>query len=41
MYKFFHIFFVNFVSSCARYIHGEPMCTGYVTKRGEARKIAY
>jgi hypothetical protein len=22
--------FVNFVSSCARYVHGESMCTGYV-----------
>jgi hypothetical protein len=23
-------FFVNFVSSCARYVNGEPIYTGYV-----------
>jgi hypothetical protein len=23
-------FFVNFVSTCARYVHGESLCTGYV-----------
>jgi hypothetical protein len=26
----FFKFFVNFVSSCAQYVHGESMCTGYV-----------
>jgi hypothetical protein len=25
----FLIFFVNFVSSCIRYVHDEPMYTGY------------
>jgi hypothetical protein len=29
MYNFFQ-FFLNFVNSCTRYVHGEPMCTGYV-----------
>jgi hypothetical protein len=29
MYEIFR-FFVNFVSSCARYVHDNPMCTGYV-----------
>jgi hypothetical protein len=27
---FFSDFFVNFLSSYARYIHDESMCTGYV-----------
>jgi hypothetical protein len=30
MERTYVIFFVNFVSSCARYVHEEPMCTGYV-----------
>jgi hypothetical protein len=30
MYEFFQIFFVNFISSCAQYVHGEPMCIGYI-----------
>jgi hypothetical protein len=29
MYDFFR-FFVKFVGLCARYVYGEPMCTGYV-----------
>jgi hypothetical protein len=28
MYYFF-IFFMNFVSSCTRYVYDESMCTGY------------
>jgi hypothetical protein len=28
--RIFLDFFVNFVSSFARYVHGESMCTGYV-----------
>jgi hypothetical protein len=28
MYAFFQIFFLNFVSSCARYMHDELICTG-------------
>jgi hypothetical protein len=30
MYNFFR-FFINFVSSCARYIHNKFMCTVYIT----------
>jgi hypothetical protein len=30
MYEFFQIFFVNFVSSCARYVYGESIYTEYV-----------
>jgi hypothetical protein len=26
----FFKFFINFVSSCARYVYDELMCTGYV-----------
>jgi hypothetical protein len=29
MYDLFR-FFMNFVSSCVRYVHGESMCTGYI-----------
>jgi hypothetical protein len=32
MCEFFQIF-MNFVSSCARYVHEEPMCTGYALYR--------
>jgi hypothetical protein len=29
MYKFFSNF-LNFINSYTQYVHGEPMCTGYV-----------